>query len=387
MNTLETSSKTLSIKKKLLGVSVFLLMGMVLFMYFAYQTFATSLENERKNQTKNLSSSAMGIIHRFYQLELAGELNAADAQKHAMLALESATYGDTGYFWINSGNGKLLMQPYTADRVGINQINWTDINGKYIFREFVDKAKSGGGWVSYHWPKPASKDEYPKISYVDYFEHWDWVLGTGVYLDDMHKSIFWLVAKASGVLFVVFLIFVSGGIALINVFANQLEMFAIKDALTNLYTKRFLYEIIPDIQRKSLRFQEQSLAVIFIDIDYFKKVNDSYGHSIGDEVLQCLGEIVSEETRADDYCIRYGGEEIVVVGFYEDLMAAIRTADRIRLCFGKRTFIHNQTSFSVSLSAGVAIYDGRKETFEDTLKRADEKLYESKALGRNCVTS
>lgn len=387
MHMLEKPAQTLSIKKKLLGVSIILLMGMMFFLYFTYQTFTTSLENERKSQTKNLSSTAMGIIQHFYDLELKGELNTPDAQKYAMHALESATYGETGYFWINSGSGELLMQPFTPDRVGINQTNWTDINGQYIFREFISNAKSGGGWVSYHWPKPNTKDEYPKISYVDYFEDWDWVLGTGVYLDDMRRSIFWVVAKASGALFIVFLIFVAGGVALINGFANQLEAFAIKDALTNLYTKRFLYEIIPDIQRKSLRLEEKSLAVIFMDIDFFKRVNDNYGHAMGDEVLETLGEVVSEKTRADDYCIRYGGEEVVVVGFYDDLETAIMAANRIRESFGKRLFVFNGTEFSVSLSAGIAIYDSEKETIQETLERADNKLYESKTSGKNCVSS
>jgi diguanylate cyclase (GGDEF)-like protein len=387
MQNFQKSSQTLIIKKRLFGISILIFIGMLIFIYFSYQTFTVSLENERKYQTQNLSSSAMGIIQHFYHLELSGEIKTNEAKKYAIQALESATYGKTGYFWINGGSGELLMQPYAPERVGINQIDWTDANGKYIFREFINKAKSGGGWVSYSWPKPGSKDEYPKISYVSYFEPWDWVLGTGVYLDDMQKSIFRVVAKASGILFAVFLVFVAGAVAFINIFVSQLENLAIRDVLTSLYTKRFLFEVIPDILRKSLRLKDKSLAVIFMDIDHFKRVNDNYGHSMGDGVLRSLGEVIFAETRADDYCVRYGGEEVVVVGFYDDLSAAIRAADRIRTSFEKQIFIADRSEFNVTLSAGIAIYNGECETFEDTLERADKKLYEAKTSGRNRIAS
>jgi len=279
------------------------------------------------------------------------------------------------------------MQPYTPERVGINQTDWTDANGKYIFREFINKAKSGGGWVSYSWRKPGSMNEYPKISYVSYFQPWDWVLGTGVYLDDMQKSIFQVVAKTSGILLAVFLIFFTGAMAVINMFVSQLENLAIRDALTSLYTKRFLFEVIPDILRKNSRLKNKSLAIIFMDIDHFKRVNDTYGHAMGDEVLRSLGDIIFAQTRADDYCVRYGGEEVVVVGFYDDLSAAISAADRIRISFRKQLFVSDQAKFNVTLSAGIATHDGESETFIDTLEHADKKLYEAKTSGRDRIVS
>lgn len=387
MHTVQKSLQTFSIKKKLLGLSTLIFLGMLVFIYFSYQTFTISLENERKSQTQNLSSSAMGVIQHFYHLEMSGKLTSIEAKEYAMQALESATYGDVGYFWINGGNGELLMQPYTPERVGINQTDWTDANGKYIFREFINKAKSGGGWVSYSWPKPGGMNEYPKISYVSYFQPWDWILGTGVYLDDMQKSIFQVVAKTSGILLAVFLIFITGAMAFINIFVSQLENLAIRDALTSLYTKRFLYEVIPDILRKNSRLTNKSLAIIFMDIDHFKGVNDNYGHAMGDEVLRSLGDIIFAQTRADDYCVRYGGEEVVVVGFYDDLSAAISAADRIRISFRKQLFVSDQAKFNVTLSAGIATHDGESETFIETLERADKKLYEAKTSGRDRIVS
>ncbi len=379
--------KTLTIKRRLLAISIFIVIGMLFFLFFAYNDFTTSLENERKSQTKYLSSSAMGIIQYFHNLELAGELNSSQAQEFAMRALEAAIYGDKGYFWNISSIGKLLMHPYSPESVGVNFMDRTDSNGKYFVREFLSKAQSGGGWVTYTWPKPGTTNHYTKISYVNYFRPWDWVFGTGVYLDDMHNSIFWIVVKSSGILFGIFFVFLVGAISLINISTKKLEELAIRDALTGLYTKRLLFEIIPDILRKQFRQREKALAVIFMDIDHFKNVNDSYGHSVGDEVLQSLGKVILNETRPGDYCVRYGGEEIIVVGFYVRLEAAAEVADRIRIAFGKQSFVVDGSEFSVTVSAGISIYNCDSESFEETIERADKKLYESKASGRNRITS
>ena len=303
-----------------------------------------------------------------------------------MKALESAIYGQNGYFWVNSGDGELLMQPYTPERVGINQIDWVDINGKQIFLEFIKTAKAGGGWVAYYWPKPSTKEEYPKISYVSYFEPWDWVLGTGVYLDDMQAQIFKIVTKASGILFTSFLVFVVVAFLVVNYFFRQLSELAVRDALTNLYTKRFLNEILPFILKKNQRLPDQVLAVIFIDIDFFKNVNDTFGHDWGDKVLKELADIFQDSIRPDDFCIRYGGEEFVIVGFFGNEKTTFDFVERIRERASQLVFSNKKTKFSITLSAGIAFHDSARESFEDTLNRADQKLYKSKKSGRNCIS-
>ncbi len=388
MQPLLPTSHRLSIQNKFIGLSVLICVGIVAFLIFFYQSFSLSLEDEKKVQTKNMSASAIGIIQYFHTLSLSGELSPADAQHYAMNAVRSAIYGDNGYFWINSCDGELLMQPHTPERVGINQIDWTDVNGQFIFREFVSKAKEGGGWVSYHWPKPESDKEFPKISYVAYFAPWDWVLGTGVYLDDMQENIFWVIAKASGILFAGFLVFVVAAFFSINYFVRQLSELAVRDGLTDLYTKRFLNEVTPSILNKHLRLTDHRLAAIFIDIDHFKKVNDTYGHKRGDIVLKKLATVMEKNTRPDDYCIRYGGEEFLLIGFFNDELSAVSTVERIRTETSKLVFNTNTNTdtFHITLSAGIAIHDSTTESFEETLERADKKLYESKAKGRNCVS-
>ncbi len=376
----------LPVHNKLIWLSLFLVGGIIAFLVFFYLSFSSSLKQEKKAMSRYLSEAGIGVIEHFYKLASSGDMTSANAQKLAMNALKSASYGENGYFWINSGEGILLMQPYTPEKVGVNQIDWKDINGTYIFREFVEEAKNGGGWVSYSWPKSDNEKAYPKISYVAYFEPWNWVLGTGVYLDDMQKNVNRAVFQASGILLVCFIAFIIVAILIVNYFVNQLGKLAIRDPLTNLYTRRFLKEILPSVLAKHQRYKDYLLAVIFIDIDHFKKVNDTYGHDLGDEVLKQLAEVMVENLRSDDFCIRYGGEEFVHLGFYDDEPSVIAATQRIRNLVSQLIFNKNNVEFKITLSAGIAIYNKDEESFEETLKRADEKLYQSKEEGRNRVS-
>ncbi|CAG36710.1 cache domain-containing protein [Desulfotalea psychrophila] len=375
----------LPIHNKLLAFIILIGLGIAAFLLFFYYSFSTSLEEEKKEQSKHLTEIGLGVVQHFYQMSSEGKMTSAEAKDLAMNALENATYGKNGYLWINSGEGKLLMQPYTPERVGLNQIDWTDLKGKYFFKEFINTAKNGGGWVSYYWPKPKVPEESPKISYVTYFAPWNWVLGTGLYLDDMQKNVFWTVFKASGIFITCFILFIAATTFMVNYFLRQLGELAIKDTLTNLYTKRFLEEILPNVLKKLHRDNQHLLVVIFIDIDHFKKVNDSYGHSCGDLVLKRLANILMDNTRPDDFSIRFGGEEFLLIGFFRNEQEAIAVTERIRKETACLVFEDNNSKFQITLSAGIAIYQPDTESFEGTLKRADKKLYEAKDSGRNRI--
>lgn len=128
--------------------------------------------------------------------------------------MQNATHVKNGYYWINLGDGTPYMQPHTPERVGINQINWTDVKGKPIFQEFIGVAKQGGGWVECHWPKPHGDFEFRKISYVDYFAPWNWVLGTGKYLDDIKPETGEVLSRASTIVLASLCVFVGVSIFL-----------------------------------------------------------------------------------------------------------------------------------------------------------------------------
>lgn len=376
-------SQRLFINKRLTEVSLLIVVGIAIFMIMFYQDYLSGLQSERKQQTRQLSTVALGVVEYFHSLEMTGELSRNQAKKFAMKSIESATYDNNGYFWIIDSHGVLLMQPFTPNKVGLDFINWTDIHHKFIFKEFIQVAKQGGGWVDYYWPKPKSTYPYPKISYVRYFEPWDWILGTGVYLDDMKAQAYENVARTSNILVVEFIIFIITAFVFVNYYLKKLGELSIRDPLTNLYSKRFLNEIESSILRKYSRLSNQVLAVTFVDIDFFKKINDSYGHNCGDIVLQKIAELLVSSTRADDYCIRYGGEEFVIVGYYENEQATFEAIERIRNSVSLLKFQLNHAEFSLTLSAGIAFYNGVMETFEETILRADKLLYRSKQLGRN----
>jgi len=172
----------------------------------------------------------------------------------------------------------------------------------------------------------------------------------------------------------------------LNFFLHQLGELAVKDTLTNLYTRRFLKDILPDILNKEQRYNRGFVAVIFLDVDHFKKVNDNYGHEIGDAVLQKVAEVILCNTRSENFAIRFGGEEFVLVGFFDNQEAAMHAAERIRKQTALLSFESNDGQFNITISAGIATYNAEDKSVEDVLKRADEKLFLSKNSGRNKVS-
>ena len=221
-----------------------------------------------------------------------------------------------------------------------------------------------------------------KISYVAYFKPWDWILGTGLYLDDMEKEI--QGATLRGVLMIsfIFIVLILTSISLASRFMRQLKDLAIHDPLTGLYTRRYLYELTPMYLSKQERNEGQLLAAIFFDVDHFKKVNDRHGHAVGDNVLIGLGKTIKHVVRKGDLGIRYGGEEFVVIMLCANKEDAVIVAERIRTEANELQFAGKDDTFSVTLSAGLA-YREEKEDFDALLKRADEKLYLAKESGRD----
>ena len=128
---------------------------------------------------------------------------------------------------------------------------------------------------------------------------------------------------------------------------------------------------------------------MMIDIDHFKKINDSFGHPIGDEVLREFAVRLASNVRAIDLPCRYGGEEFTVIMPDTKLEDAQRIAERIRLHVAGSPFrvAHGEEQLTVTISIGVASTCGEGDSPEALLKRADEAVYEAKAAGRNKVVA
>jgi two-component system cell cycle response regulator len=166
---------------------------------------------------------------------------------------------------------------------------------------------------------------------------------------------------------------------------HSLEL-AVTDQLTGLHNRRYMSGQLDALMRRANQGGEP-VALLVIDIDHFKKVNDSFGHDVGDEVLSEFAVRLASNVRAIDLPVRHGGEEFVVVMPDTDLEDARRIAERIRLHVAGAPFrvMGGRELLSVTISIGVASSAGAKDTSNALIKRADEAVYEAKSRGRNRV--
>ena len=162
----------------------------------------------------------------------------------------------------------------------------------------------------------------------------------------------------------------------------KLEQLATTDGMTGLYNKRTMLELGMQKIEAVQRF-DQPLSILVTDIDFFKKVNDTYGHDVGDEVIKGLGRILKETKRAPDLVSRFGGEEFVILCDHTDSQGAHLLAERVRVAFAETVFSSPLGPFQLTCSLGVASWPQGDGSWDGLFKAADEALYESKRNGRN----
>ncbi|MDD5250256.1 MAG: diguanylate cyclase [Rhodocyclaceae bacterium] len=164
-----------------------------------------------------------------------------------------------------------------------------------------------------------------------------------------------------------------------------LEEMAVRDGLTGLYNRRYLDETL---EREIARAKREghSLALVMIDVDHFKRLNDTYGHQAGDQVLVAMGELLRADTRTEDVACRYGGEEFLVLLPHMSLEAARDRAETWRAHFAGLTVQHGELALQTTISLGVAAYPNHGHSAEELTQSADLALYLAKHDGRNRVT-
>ncbi|MEI6126813.1 MAG: diguanylate cyclase [Pseudomonadota bacterium] len=166
---------------------------------------------------------------------------------------------------------------------------------------------------------------------------------------------------------------------------RTLEDLSKKDGLTNLFNHRYFQERIAEEFSRAARY-DFPLTCILMDIDYFKKVNDTYGHQAGDEILRFLAKIVLETIRDVDIAARYGGEEFVLILPHTPLENAFVMAERLRELVESTAFSFNDLTIKITISLGVAGLPHNKPlTHTELIRFADEALYAAKESGRNRV--
>jgi diguanylate cyclase len=172
-----------------------------------------------------------------------------------------------------------------------------------------------------------------------------------------------------------------------GLFDRFIEVESGRDALTRLLNRRFL----PAVLTREMALARRSgvpFAVLLLDLDRFKNVNDNYGHAAGDLVLQQAADLVTGSVRAGDFVFRYGGEEMLIVLVEVNKEQALQVAETIRGKFALEPLrVGDGQTTQVTASVGIATYNGHPD-YETILKDADGALYEAKEAGRNrCVVS
>ncbi len=178
--------KNISIKKKLLLIVSMALIGMVVLQGVALFNLKHNLLEDRQVKTRNLVEAAYSVLAYYQQQQSNGLMTASDAQLAAKRTIYNMRYDDGQYFWINDMQMQMVMHPIKPELDGNDVSRTEDSNGKAIFADMVRTVRSEGeGFVDYLWAKPGMKDPVEKISFVKGFEPWDWVIGSGIYIDDV----------------------------------------------------------------------------------------------------------------------------------------------------------------------------------------------------------
>ncbi|MEI7668829.1 MAG: PleD family two-component system response regulator [Pseudomonadota bacterium] len=161
---------------------------------------------------------------------------------------------------------------------------------------------------------------------------------------------------------------------------------AITDGLTGLYNRHYLNAHLENMVRQAIN-NNKPLALMILDMDHFKLVNDNYGHDMGDEVLKRLSEIIIRTVRSADLAARFGGEEFVILMPETDITNAFDVAERLRKIVETTAFklINSTDSINKTVSIGVTVLNDFGDSAQALLKRADEALYSAKNSGRNRV--
>lgn len=160
-----------------------------------------------------------------------------------------------------------------------------------------------------------------------------------------------------------------------------------RDGLTSAFNKRYLLECLDREVARANR-HERPLAIILLDIDHFKSINDEYGHLVGDEVLRELALRLGNELREDQVFARFGGEEFAILDGEGDPKSAVQLAERCRTAIANEPFETTDGPLEVTISLGVSIPEpSHASTREQLLALADERLYEAKRSGRNRVVA
>ncbi|MGE5478454.1 MAG: methyl-accepting chemotaxis protein [Bacteroidales bacterium] len=186
------------------------LVGMALMVALGLSNLRSELLDGRRIKTQHLVEVGHGLVRHYVAEAKAGRMSQEQAQTAALAALKALRYGGNEYFWVNDMAPRMIMHPIKPELDGKELGEFKDPTGKKLFSEFAATvAKSKAGFVDYLWPKPGFDKPVPKVSYVMGVEEWGWVVGSGIYIDDVDAA-FWRAVTNQGILIAVVMLVVLG---------------------------------------------------------------------------------------------------------------------------------------------------------------------------------
>lgn len=178
--------KNMSIRNKFTALITMALIGLLLLPIIDLISERNSLLEDRKLKTQQVVQVAYSVVEHYQQLASAGKMTEAEAKAAAIASIKLMRYGNKDYFWINDMHPSMIMHPMKPELDGKDLSESKDPTGLKLFVEFVNVVKKdGAGFVEYQWPKPGQDKPIAKVSYVAGFAPWGWVIGSGIYVDDV----------------------------------------------------------------------------------------------------------------------------------------------------------------------------------------------------------
>lgn len=179
----------INIRTKLFFMAIVSLFGLVFLSVFTLNLLYKTMMQDRISGIRNVTNLALSVAEAYYSREQSGELTKAQAQTDAERAISSLKYSTAGYVFVNSSKGIRIVFPPAPDKVGQDVLDAHDANGIYMNQIMARRALAGDSSpIFYSFPKPGAQTPSPKVAVINYFRPWDWIIGTGVYIDDVHKA-------------------------------------------------------------------------------------------------------------------------------------------------------------------------------------------------------
>ncbi len=196
-----------SVVARINGLIALAILSQIFLSIYSLVQHHASLWDGRRHELQSLTATAMSIVKAEHALSKAGRQTEAAAQERAKERIAAQRYGDNEYFFISDLSPRMVMHPIKPELNGVDMGAFKDPNGKLMFVAFADMARQhGSGFVDYAWPRPGADKPVPKLSFVTGFEPWGWVVGTGVYVDDLDQAFWAEVRRQGAIIFAVMLV-------------------------------------------------------------------------------------------------------------------------------------------------------------------------------------